>query len=67
MDYAIHILEYRKQGLQSDLKKAQATVDIRVMFGEETSWIQEARQAVWDIESKMNELDQAVSKLRGDG
>lgn len=67
MDYAIDVLETAKKSLDKDLRAARAVVDLRVMFGEETSWIQEARENVSGLESNLAELDSAISRLRGDG
>jgi hypothetical protein len=64
MDYVINILEARKTAMGGELKSAQATVQVRVMFGEDTSWIQEARDNVTLIESRLAELDSAITKLR---
>ena len=67
MNFAIEVLEASKRELNKDLKAARAIVDIRVMFGEETSWIQEARENVSGLEDRLSEVDSAISRLRGDG
>ncbi|QFG12065.1 Hypothetical Protein OBI_RACECAR_219 [Arthrobacter phage Racecar] len=64
MDYAIDVLQHRKSGLLSELQQKQNKVGVLVFFGEDTEYIQEAREELEDIQHRIDSLDSAVAVLR---
>jgi hypothetical protein len=64
MDYAIDVLQHRKSGLMQDLQQKQNRLTGLVFFGEDTRYIQEAREDLEDIQHRIDSLDEAVAVLR---